>query len=498
MKTSSRLAAVFLANLLFAGVSATAAPRFPAPAAFRRGPLQVSPDGRSLVYRDGTPFFYLADTAWELLHRLSRADITRYLSDRASKGFNVVQVVVLPELNLTVPNMEGNLPLHNMDPRQPNEAYFALVDFLVVQAHRRGMFVALLPTWGSYAVKETHVLFPDFHLFKADNLEIPRAWGHFLAARYRAAPNIIWVLGGDRSPVGYEAVWRAMAQGIGAAESTPGSVHKLITYHPTGGSSSGQHLHAEPWLSFNMVQSGHDRNSKPWVLLGQDFERLPRKPVLNGEPGYENIPNNLKDEGDRLDVDDVRRLAYASVFAGGCGHTYGAAEIWQMWSPAVEPLATRVPLKGPLLGANVPWHQAMAFPGASQMRHLRALVESRPFLTRVPDQTLLLAPVGSEAPAQAQALRDSAGRSLMVYVPSPNTIVRVRLSDLRAQSVNAWWYDPRKGSAKQLFLGRPKSEYLDVTAPTEGPDWVLVVDDSRAGLPPPGQAAFREKSHARP
>ncbi len=31
--------------------------------------LKVSDNRRFLVHDDGTPFFYLGDTAWELLHR---------------------------------------------------------------------------------------------------------------------------------------------------------------------------------------------------------------------------------------------------------------------------------------------------------------------------------------------------------------------------------------------------------------------------------------------
>ena len=31
--------------------------------------LKVSENQRFLVHEDGTPFFYLGDTAWELLHR---------------------------------------------------------------------------------------------------------------------------------------------------------------------------------------------------------------------------------------------------------------------------------------------------------------------------------------------------------------------------------------------------------------------------------------------
>ncbi len=59
--------------------------------------LRVSENRRFLVREDGQPFFWLGDTAWELLHRLGKADAEHYLKTRAQQGFNVVQCVLLSE-----------------------------------------------------------------------------------------------------------------------------------------------------------------------------------------------------------------------------------------------------------------------------------------------------------------------------------------------------------------------------------------------------------------
>ncbi len=86
--------------------------------------LQVSGNKRFLVTADKQPFFWLGDTAWELFHRLNREDAERYLKNRASKRFTVIQAVALAELDgLTVPNAYGHVPLRNNDPTQPIEAY---------------------------------------------------------------------------------------------------------------------------------------------------------------------------------------------------------------------------------------------------------------------------------------------------------------------------------------------------------------------------------------
>jgi hypothetical protein len=75
----------------------------------------------------------------------------------------------------------------------------------------------------------------------------------------------------------------------------------------------------------------------------------------------------------------VRQRAYWDVFPGAFGHTYGNHAVWQMYTPE------RKPVNGPLFY----WYEAIDRPGAGQMQHLRALIESRPFLSRVPDQTIV-------------------------------------------------------------------------------------------------------------
>ena len=116
----------------------------------RTGKLQVAANNHYLAYEDGSPFFYLGDTAWELFHRLNREEAQLYLKNRADKGFTVIQSVVIAELGTTdVPNAYGELPLINRDPAKPNQAYFRHVDDILGYAEELGLFIGMLPTWGS-------------------------------------------------------------------------------------------------------------------------------------------------------------------------------------------------------------------------------------------------------------------------------------------------------------------------------------------------------------
>src|SRR5262250_1537284 len=68
-------------------------------AQWTHGRLTVTADGHFLQYEDGTPFFWLGDTGWELFHRLTKDEIARYLENRHQKGFTVIQAVILAEFS---------------------------------------------------------------------------------------------------------------------------------------------------------------------------------------------------------------------------------------------------------------------------------------------------------------------------------------------------------------------------------------------------------------
>ena len=245
--------------------------------------LEVMGNGRYLQDSTGKPFFYLGDTAWELFHRLNREEADRYLENRARKGFTVIQAVVLSEIGgLDAPNAYGDLPLLDRDPTRPNEAYFRHVDYIVDKAEELGLFIGMLPTWGSYwkLVGENRI-----HLFTEESA---RSYGRFLGNRYRDKP-VIWILGGDQdiqSDAEY-ALIDAMARGLREGD---GGTH-LITYHPRGPGRSAERLHKAAWLDFNMFQSSHAAHDHDnGLFVERDLALEPKKPTLDGEPRYEAIP----------------------------------------------------------------------------------------------------------------------------------------------------------------------------------------------------------------
>ncbi len=431
--------------------------------------LTVSANRRFLAHDDGRPFFYLGDTAWELFHRLTLDEAERYLADRAAKRFTVIQAVALAEIDgLHTPNMNGDLPLIDDDPTRPNEAYFAHMDAVIERAAALGLHVGLLPTWGDKWNKKWGV---GPEIFTPDNAH---TYGTFLGRRYRDQP-IIWIVGGDR-PIENEThrlIVRALAEGVRAGDAG----HHLITMHTWGPHSTSEYVQDEPWLDFHTCQSGHARNSPNWRFIEADYARTPTRPCMDAEPGYEDMLDNLVNlDGGYLDDWDARKALYWGLFAGAHGHTYGCNPVWQMWRPGRQPL----------IWPRRPWYEALHLPGSGQMQHARSLLLSRPFLTRIPDQALIVSEVGTGT-RHVRATRDSEGRYALIYLPT-NDPVTVDLTRLAGEQVTGTWYDPRTGAAR-LISTLHKQDQMSFTPPTGGPDWVLVLDDAASSFPAPGSVS---------
>jgi hypothetical protein len=434
-------------------------------------PARISENGRYLVNEDGSPFFYLGDTAWELFHRLGREEADLYLSDRAEKGFTVVQAVVLSQIGgLDVPNAYGDLPLKDNDPEKPNENYFKHVDYIVDKAASLGLVVGMLPTWGSYWSS----LNPDQVIFTVENA---RTFGQFLGRRYKDMP-VIWILGGDHN-IHTEVERQIIESMAGGLREGDGGRH-LITFHPRGPGLSSDYLHEAEWLDFNMFQSSHAAHDHDNGLFAEhDYSLVPVKPTLDGEPRYENLQAGFYWNGfnrlDRFDDYDVRQAAYWSILAGACGHTYGHGSIWQMYAPD----------RTSIIAAVIPWYDALDHPGAFQMGYLRKLFEARSFAKLVPNRAMIKnGPQTGGGKIRAAVANDAS--FAIVYSPRGESFT-IDKSGIDARYIKAIWFDPRYGISYHLHTGDTKG-IQTYTPPTSGrgQDWILIIENADLDLPMPG------------
>jgi len=422
--------------------------------------LQISDDQRYLTTQEGVPFFWLGGTAWELIHRLNQEEVDLYLTDRVNKGFTIIQTVILAELNgLSVPNAYGHTPLINNDPTKLNKEYFKHVDYVIQKAEALGLYVGLLPTWGDKFNKRWGV---GPEIFTPKNAE---QFGKLLAKRYRKQSNIIWILGGDRIPekeIHYEII-KAMAKGIRKVDT-----EHLMTYHPSGSKIATQFFD-QNWLDFDMFQSGHSRISKDYQFVSKSRENERTRPVVNGEPRYENILDRFWEKDANygwLDAADVRICAYWSIISGAAGYTYGCNDIWQMYDISKEPT----------IQARTGWKAALSLPGSTHMKYKKALFEQLSWQEMNYTPNLIL----NENPEDEFYMASAIGkeRDFMIAYSPIGKPIKLDLTQLKSEEVKAYWFNPRSGKFKPIgTFSSIQSKEFTPWSKGWGSDFLLVVVD---------------------
>jgi hypothetical protein len=434
-------------------------------------PLKVSENHRYFTDSNGQPVFWLGDTGWLLLTRLTREEALKYLDTRAQQGFNVLQVMVLH--NMDACNVYGDSALVGKCAAKPLETegnnpadslqydYWDHVDFVVDEAMKRNLYLALVPVWGNN-VKNGHVSRAEMAVY-----------GKFIAERYKNKANVIWLNGGDVRGADSIATWNILGNMLHQYDP-----NHLATYHPRGRNSSSRWFQNEAWLDFNMAQSGHrcyaqDDDSlgmkfgeDNWRFIQMDLALSPLKPTLDGEPSYEEIPYGLHDTlQPRWKDCDLRRYGYWSVFAGGAGFTYGHNSVMQFHSAKYKEGA---------YGAKSYWTDAINAPGALQMQYLKKLMLSHSYFDRVPDQSLVVPSSQGEKYDYVVATR---GNDYVMFYTYTGKDFSVDLSKISA-TVSASWYDPRTGVWTPIgdFETNKPLAFNPPSEPKNGNDWVLVVD----------------------
>ena len=432
--------------------------------------LSISSNGRYFQDTDGNPFFWMGDTGWLLFKRLDRKEAEKYLEDRKQKGFNVIQVMVLHELDVS--NYQGDKALLGNSVSKPNitpgsdplndEAYdfWDHAEYIVDLAAEKGLYMALVPVWGT-PVSSDLVSVADAGSYAA-----------FLAERFGAKPNIIWLNGGDVVGDRHMPVWQTIGRTLDSLDD-----RHLITFHPRGRTMSSEWFHNERWLDFNMFQSGHRNYEQDtardshrfgpdnWKYVKVDYSRTPAKPTLDAEPSYEEIPHGLHDTTQTYWNDaDLRRYGYWSVFAGGAGFTYGHNSVMQFYRKGDQKKA---------FGAKSDWNEALDYPGAQQMIHLRRLMYSKPYFDRIPDQALI-ADQGDRYEYQ-MATRGSDYAFIYTYTGRD---IAVSMGHISGEKVKASWYDPRSGEWTRLgeFENKGQQTFDPPREHVSGNDWVLVLE----------------------
>ncbi|MFC1672062.1 DUF4038 domain-containing protein [Planctomycetota bacterium] len=426
---------------------------------FKRGFIRASDDGRHFTYDDGTPFFWLGDTHWQMpdTERLDECNhpdhggkecsfggqLQHLAADRKARGFTVYQ---------TYPSAGSPAWWTSRHSAINPERFAAVFDRQMDHLAAEGFVVAM----------------GCGHFNSSTNIPVDdlRRWARYLVARYGAHP-VVWITCQEMNAPEDDGknridVWQAVAKEIEKADGygRPHSGHQWVL------DVGARPLSGESWHDWFALQGGH-RNSglTPQARYAGYYAFKPTRPVLETEAMYENI-----DCGGVADADDVRMSAWKAMLCGCTGYTYGAAGVWALkWDPADSRWE----------GYNYKidgWYAGMALPGAGQMSVLKNFFVALPWTTLTPRFTDRAWGVWKDA---EQCVLATAGSSLYVaYCYGKTSKGTLKKLD-PAGTYRARWFDPRKGEyTKTDDAIRPAKGEWDVPEKPDAGDWALVVQEA--------------------
>lgn len=424
------------------------------------GRLVISSNNRYLQFENGRPFFWLGDTGWLVPQHLDRAEVEYYFNKCRRAGYNMVQIQVMdavPSYNIYG---QQSLPygwdFTKADP-EGVYSYWDHLDYIVRKAEQNGIYIGMVAIWGSQ-VQTGNI-----------NAEQAKAYGKFLAERYKNSPNIIWIMGGDIQGDIHPEVWNALATSIKSIDNK-----HLMTYHPRGRYTSAKWWSKASWMDFHTFQSGHRKYGQRmgnkdypipdsteednWMYVDSTWAYKPIKPVLDDEPSYEDIPKGLHDANEARWQDyDVRRYAYWSVFAGSCGHTYGHNAIMQMLKPGY-------PTGYGSDGTVKAWYQGLEDPGYNQMQYLIDLMLSFPYFDRIPDQSIIAGKNG----VKYDRLIATRGKDYLMVYNYNSDVMKIDLRKISGKKKLLWWFNPSDGAIS--FIGTADNKIITVSPQIEKTD----------------------------
>jgi hypothetical protein len=289
-----------------------------------------------------------------------------------------------------------------------------------------------------------------------------------LLARYMVARwhthNVAWILGGDGHYFGSEGgKWKRIGRAVFGDRP-----HAPVIMHPQGRHWIFDEFKNEKWMDIVGYQSGHGDSdeSLQWLTRGpltQDWNKEPRRPLINLEPPYEGHLGYQSKQP--LSADLVRRTLYWSLLnAPTAGVSYGAHGVWG-WDDGTKP-----PTDHPTTGTPLPWQKALVMPGAEQMTNLAGFFTSINFQRLRPAPEAVVNNPGNQAVRKYIAAARSDTKDItVVYVPEDRT-VEILLDSL-PPSPEIKWFNPRTGETSAA-VAVVTDRTAQFPTPGEG-DWIL-------------------------
>jgi hypothetical protein len=317
------------------------------------------------------------------------------------------------------------------------------------------MLVLLVPAYFGYSGDGW------YDVIEANGVRRMEQYGRYVGERYAGCRNIVWVIGGDRTPKD-TATGDALARGILAADPKA-----LITAHADSDSPVDRIWGRYSWLALNSLFTYkgvwpravalRTRSAKPFFLI---------------ESAYEN------DGWNPQTPTRMRTQAYQAILGGATGNVFGNNPIWHFDGP------------GCCSSVEFPttWQNALGLQGSKSMSILRRIFSSYPWYAMTPDtgDTFVTAGVSSELDRVAASVANDRSFA-MAFVPSSRTI-RLDLGRLRGPD-ELIWIDPTDGARHRVASSATGRVSLVTPGKNArgGQDWLLVAQARSAAARHPSR-----------
>ncbi|SHF20597.1 Putative collagen-binding domain of a collagenase [Mariniphaga anaerophila] len=439
------------------------------------GRIEISENGRYFVYSDGTPFFLLGDTDWANntlrcgLGEDGDGPFFQYLQDRKSKGFTTILMKFMrgtgDTQDIDCQENEGGFPFNTLAEKKLNPEFFKYLDLRMDEIWNAGLVTAMPAAW-----------FGKRKCFM--ELEWAKRLVAYLMTRYGAYSGL-FAAGGEYQYAFRDCGWDFDSYNqIGEVAQRHNSYNKPISLHPSSNitrfpenhnTQSSRAYHNSSWLDHNWIQSGQ-RVTELFNAAGRSLELYaltPVKPVFLSEGYYERYM-------DTLHVYHSRWQPWSALLNGSAGYGYGAWGVWQFSDP-FHPVEK-------MTDFSLPWWEAIAYGGGSQMEYVRRffdkyewwkLVPGRHFLRVNGDENILPTDIDITPPHMALI----PGELYVCYIPRENSSNAIEITEIQYGKYKGCWYNPRSGVFINLDteeIKEPEFALPDRPAP-EDEDWVFVL-----------------------
>lgn len=416
-------------------------------------PPKLGPGGaRYLVDQLGNPWLMNSDTAWSLFGQLTNAQADTYLANRSAKGFNAtIASLIENAFSSNHPaNIYGEAPFTDVPFGTPNEAYFSRADWVIDKAASYGITLILHPCYVGHSDIEGW----GAEIASATTTQM-QAWGSYVGNRYKNKPNIIWVVGGDRTPdAAMKTKLNAFITGLLSQDT-----NHLVTAHNSPESTAFDY--GDSRIVLNSV---YTYSSDVSVESMAAYNVTPAAPYFFQEGQYENEYSSTAQRH--------RAQAILPLLCGATGSVFGNCPIWHfsssdIWCGAID-YTTQL---------NSP--SSIAVPRAVNV------FTRRPWHTLAPDTSnlTLTSGLGTAGTADhAVCARASDGATAIAYLPTQRAVT-FAMSRISGATTNVWWLNPATGYATSAG-SFATSGTQSLTPPGTG-DWLLIVDDASRGFVAP-------------